>query len=118
MVRTTNWNGELLEVTRNGDLIKVQTALEKGANPNAKNKYGSTPLHYAAYFGHVDVVKILPKRGADPRSADNDGLIPLDYAKDSAIRSLLESAMRNSYSEVPREPRIAKIRVTVKMDNS
>ena len=34
------------------------------------------------------------------------GHIPLDYAKDNAIRSLLESALRNSYSKVPREPRM------------
>jgi len=38
----------------------------------------------------------LLERGADPRIADNGGYIPLDYAKDSAIRSLLESALRNS----------------------
>jgi hypothetical protein len=34
------------------------------------------------------------------------GHIPLDYAEDSAIRSLLGSALRNSYSEVPIEPRM------------
>jgi hypothetical protein len=36
------------------------------------------------------------ERGADPRIADNGGHIPLDYAKDSVIRSLLESSMRNN----------------------
>ena len=44
MVRTTDWDNELLEAARIGFLIKVQTALEKGANPNAKDNYGSTPL--------------------------------------------------------------------------
>jgi len=34
--------------------------------------------------------------GADPRIADNEGHIPLDYAKNSVIRSLLESASRNN----------------------
>jgi Ankyrin repeat. len=63
-------------------------------------------LHEAAQEGHVDVVKILLEYGADPRIADNGGCIPLDYAKDSAIRSLLESALRNSYSEVPGGPRM------------
>ena len=106
MVRTTNWDDELLEVARNGHLIKVQTALENGANPNAKDDDGWTPLHIAASWGHVDLVKILLERGADPRIADKWGHIPLDYAKDSVIRSLLESALRNSYSEVPGEPRM------------
>ncbi|MFP3234586.1 MAG: ankyrin repeat domain-containing protein [Sulfolobaceae archaeon] len=53
------------------DLIKVQTALEKGANPNAKNNDGWTPLHKAAQEGHVEIVKILLKRGTEPRIADN-----------------------------------------------
>jgi len=129
MVRTTNWDDELFVAARNGDSIKVQTLLEKGANPkaedddgwtplhwaayrghveivklllerganpNAKNNNGWTPLHIAAHEGHVEIVKILLERGADPWIADNGGQIPLDYAKDSAIRSLLESALRNN----------------------
>jgi cytohesin len=97
-VRTTSWDDELLEAARNDDLIKVQKALENGANPNVKDKDGDAPLHFAAFKGHVDVARLLLERGADPRIADNKGHIPLDYAKDSAIRSLLESAMRNNKS--------------------
>jgi len=97
-VRTTNWDDELLEAARNGDLIKVQKALENGANPNVKDKDGHTPLHLAAFTGHADVARLLLEHGADPRIADNKGHIPLDYAKDSTIRSLLESAMRNNKS--------------------
>ncbi|PVU74430.1 hypothetical protein DDW11_06035, partial [Sulfolobus sp. SCGC AB-777_G06] len=47
MVRTTNWDNELLVAARNGDLIKVQTALKNGADPNAKDDDGWTPLHRA-----------------------------------------------------------------------
>ena len=70
--------------------------LERGADPNAKDDDGLTPLHDAALWGHVEIVKILLERGADPQIADNGGHIPLDYAKGSAIRSLLESALRNN----------------------
>jgi ankyrin repeat protein len=64
MARTTNWDDELLEATRYGDLIKVRIALENGANPNAEDKYGWTPLHIAAFNGHVDVVRVLLEYGA------------------------------------------------------
>jgi hypothetical protein len=36
----SNWDIELLEAARKGDLIEVQTALENGANPNAKEDDG------------------------------------------------------------------------------
>jgi len=80
MVRTKNWDDELLKAAENGNLIKVQTALENGANPNAKNKDGLTPLYRAARGGRVEIVKLLLERGADPNAKDNDGRTPLHIA--------------------------------------
>lgn len=42
----------------------VRTLLEKGSNPNAVFKLGSTPLHAAAQKGHEEIVQLLLQRGA------------------------------------------------------
>jgi len=80
MVRTTSWDDELFVAARNGDLIKVQTLLENGADPNAKDNAGHTPLHWAAHLGHVEIVELLLERGANPNAEDNYGSTPLHEA--------------------------------------
>ena len=65
-----------------GHVEIVKLLLERGANPNAKNNIGRTPLHYAAQEGCVDVVRVLLERGADPWIADKGGHIPLQQLWD------------------------------------
>ena len=70
--------------------------LEYGADPNARNDMGWTPLHYACQLDSrdEDMVALLIKYGADPNAADNRGLVPLDLifgtrADGFAIRAML-----------------------------
>lgn len=58
-------NDQMWEAARKGDVAGVTTALDKGADVNAKFRYGSTALFKAAERGHTDVVKLLLARGAD-----------------------------------------------------
>ena len=37
----------------------LQLLIEHNANVNALNKYGESPLHRAAYFGHLACVKVI-----------------------------------------------------------
>ena len=48
-----------------GKLDVVRYLLDEGADVNARENWGSTPLIEAAYSGHIDVIKELLLRGAD-----------------------------------------------------
>ena len=45
-----------------GDIEVVDLLLDRGAEVSGKTNSGSTPLHYAAWFGHADVVALLLDR--------------------------------------------------------
>jgi hypothetical protein len=61
---------ELWAATRAGDAPKVTAALDKGADVNAKTRYGATALMFAADKGHIEIVKLLISRGADINAQD------------------------------------------------
>jgi outer membrane protein assembly factor BamB len=61
---------ELWAAARAGDPARVTAALDKGADVNAKTRYGATALTFAADKGHVEVVKLLITRGADVNNQD------------------------------------------------
>ena len=63
-------NEELWEAARAGDAARVTRALEKGADVNAKARYGATALTFAADRGHIEIVKLLLDRGADINAQD------------------------------------------------
>lgn len=63
-------NDQLWEAARKGDAVAVKSLLDRGAEVNAKFRYGATALSYAADKGHLEVVKILLERGADVNVRD------------------------------------------------
>ena len=50
-------------------------------NPNAPNKKGSTPILYAAYEGHTEIVKILAPLTDNPNGPNNAGYTPIKCAE-------------------------------------
>jgi len=63
-------NDQLFEAVRKGDAAAVTAALDKGADVNAKYRYGMTALFKAAERGHTEVAKILLDRGVDVKVKD------------------------------------------------
>jgi hypothetical protein len=72
-----------------GHVDVVRLLLEHRADPNAKDKFGWTPLHLAASGGHVNVVRLLLERGADPTVKDRSGDTPLDLARRRGHREVV-----------------------------
>lgn len=59
---------------------EVIELLEKGADVNAKNKYGSTPLHLAARSGFIGVARVLLQYGADDSIKNKYSFTAREYA--------------------------------------
>ena len=61
-------------------LSTVEFLLARGADVNAVNSAGQTPLHFAAFEGVLDVAKLLLESGAVLELQDSTGQTPLHYA--------------------------------------
>lgn len=64
------------------DIEEVKRLIAKGADINAKNDSGATPLQWAAAGRGMDtMVKLLIANGADTEARTPSGLTPLDLAR-------------------------------------
>lgn len=71
---------DLLLATEGGNLAEMQAFLRRGAEINARNAQGWTPLHVAAAGGDPAVVALLLQHGADVQAQSYIGTTPLDTA--------------------------------------
>jgi ankyrin repeat protein len=79
---TTAFADPIHDAARDGDLAGVQAELDKGADVNAKDEEGWTPLHFAAARDHKEIAELLIVNGAEVNAKDVYDKTPLDYAND------------------------------------
>ena len=84
------------------DTAKIHLLLKNGANVNALNADGKSPIMLASMKGNAKVVRILAEHGANLHIADVRGWTALHYACNvgalelEAVRILLESGSDDS----------------------
>jgi hypothetical protein len=84
---------DLWQIAETGHIQQLEQVLARGADVNASNDSGVTPLMVAAYHGRREMVQALIEHGADLNAADNDGFTAgmlADYAgHDDVVRTLV-----------------------------
>ena len=98
----TGCTPSLHKAVREGDADRVRKLLDAGADVNGRNSSkavkllrGGTPLqwtslHYAAYYGHLEIAEILISRGADLDADDPYYSTPLYLAVEEGHPEVVE----------------------------
>ncbi|RBR16525.1 uncharacterized protein FIESC28_06934 [Fusarium coffeatum] len=95
--RTLEQGRTALIVASAGDNPEVVALLIKlGADVDATNNIGWTPLHFAAHGGSGDITETLLKNGANPAAVSLDGERPRDVAyrqQNHHVRELIDGVV-------------------------
>nr|CAD7567664.1 unnamed protein product [Timema californicum] len=81
-------------------LVKREDEFSDRLN-NRATFQGFTALHYAVLADHIEVVKVLLEKGADPSLENEAGHRPIEYARSEEMKQLLRSptAKENGWSD-------------------
>lgn len=78
---------QLLEAVQGNEIKKVKDLIAQGANVNARNEFGETPLHLAQ---SKEMAEFLLSKGADIHAKDNEfGITPLFNAPKEIFKFLI-----------------------------
>ncbi len=90
------FKGTLRKACKKGDIEAVKQHLAAGADVNAGGVFGTTPLLYAATFGHKEIAELLIAEGADVNAKD-DKIVgyPLHFAAAFGHKEIAEMLIAN-----------------------
>ena len=97
LLATTAFADAIHDAAKAGDSAGVQAQLDAGADVNAQDWMGLTPLHNAA---SKEIAELLIANGADMNAMNDEGETPLDWAS-------------TGYENEPPEDKIARKETTI-----
>jgi len=80
----------LLIPAAQGNINQVRELLDKGADVNARDILGDTPLTFPAFDGYTEVVKALVDKGADVNARNRLGATALQFASGKGHTDVVE----------------------------
>jgi ankyrin repeat protein len=87
-----------LEAIKKGDIERINKLISQGADVNAKDNRGMTPLHKAAYYGQRQMAEVLIGKGANVNETDTAGRTPLHIAANFGSKWVPELLLANGAS--------------------
>ena len=99
------------DAVKKRNITAVKQHLADGVDVNAGNVFGTTPLHFAAWVGHKEIVELLIENGANLNakivSGPIQGSTPLDLAT-LFNRSEIADLLRKHGGKIKKEPEAAE----------
>ncbi len=84
----------LIFAIRNDQAAVVELLLDRGADVNARDEHGYTPLIGTIEYGSLKMVKLLVARGADVNQAMRGGSTPLIVASACKFREAEDEVVK------------------------
>jgi truncated hemoglobin YjbI len=81
---------------RRGNVLVAQALLRHGADIEARDNYGDTPLHRAVKCGQAEMVAFLLASGADGRAKGRNRQTPQQMARGERIQQILQASNREA----------------------
>jgi ankyrin repeat protein len=77
---------------RRGNVELIGALLDGGADIEARDSLGDTPLRRAVNLNKVDAARLLLARGADPYSKGSKGLTPVRAARSERMKRVFDGS--------------------------
>ena len=85
----------LIAAAQEADWPEVRALVAGGADPNARYGDGTSALHWASYWDHLEAARILIGAGADPNRTSPQGETPLMVAARTGVVDSVTALLRH-----------------------